>query len=89
MDVRATIGRTGISRFFVGVVLVTIALGLGLIGGYLAANLSGTSTGGSQSVHAAPGTVLRQDAGNPIVLAPAPGTVLRQDQPKEAEQPAR
>jgi hypothetical protein len=87
MDARVTLRRTGISRFFVEVVSVMVALGLGLVGGYLGANLRGTSMGGSNIVHAAPGTVLRQDAGSPIVIVPAPGTVLRQDNPNQTVEP--
>ncbi len=63
MEARATIGRTGISKLFVGVVLVIVAVGLGIMAAYLAANLTGSAGAGTSSepVNAAPGTVLRQD----------------------------
>lgn len=68
MEARATVSRTGISKFFVGAVLVLVALGLGIMAAFLAANLSG-SAGATQHVNAAPGTVLRQDS--PVDAAPA------------------
>jgi len=60
MEARAELGRTGISKLFVGVVLVIVAVGLGIMAAYLASNLTGAA-GTSEPAHAAPGTVLRQD----------------------------
>ena len=61
MEARATIGRAGVSKLFVGVVLVIVAVGLGIMAAYLAANLTGAASVSNGTFHAAPGTVLRQD----------------------------
>jgi hypothetical protein len=75
MEARATIDRTGISRLFVGAVLVIVAVGLGIMAAYLAAGLSGAA---SVTQHnAAPGTVLRQD--NPSQAEQAPAVNLAPD----------
>jgi len=73
MEARATVGRTGISKLFVGVVLVIVAVGLGIMAAYLAANLTGSAGAGTSSepVKAAPGTVLRQDNPSQTDQAPA------------------
>jgi hypothetical protein len=62
VEARATIKETSVSRFFVGAILVLVAMGLGAMGGYVAKG-AGAGTGGAQTqvVHPAPGTVLRQD----------------------------
>lgn len=76
MEARATVGRTGISKLFVGVVLVIVAVGLGIMAAYLAANLTGSAGAGARTeqVNAAPGTVLRQD--NPSQTEQAPDIQL-------------
>jgi hypothetical protein len=60
MEARASFRKTGISRLFVGVVLVIVAVGFGIMAAYLAASVTGTA-GASQTTHSAPGSVLRQD----------------------------
>lgn len=67
MEARATVSRTGISRFFVGAVLVIVAIGLGIMAAYLAANLTGVS-GTTQS---APSTVTRHENSQELDQAPA------------------
>jgi hypothetical protein len=64
MEARASFGRTGISKLFVGVVLVIVAVGLGIMAAYLATSVTATSGASAQPAHAAPGTILRQD--NPV-----------------------
>lgn len=64
MEARATFGGSSISKSFVAIVLVIVALGLGLMGGYVAKSLTGSAAATSTQtgpVHPAPGTVLRQD----------------------------
>lgn len=62
MEARATVNGTSVSKTFVAAILVLVAMGLGAMGGYVAKGLdSGTVAAPSQQVHAAPGTVLRQD----------------------------
>jgi hypothetical protein len=68
MEARTSLGRTGISKLFVGVVLVIVAVGLGIMAAYLATSVTATSGASAQPAHAAPGTILRQD--NPV-QAPA------------------
>lgn len=71
MEARATVSRTGISKFFVGLVLVIVAVGLGIMAAYLAANLNSGAGASSAPVNAAPGTVLRQDNPSQTEQAPA------------------
>lgn len=63
MEARATVNGQSVSKTFVAAILVLVAMGLGAMGGYVAKGLgaSGTSAAQTQQVHAAPGTVLRQD----------------------------
>ena len=66
MEARATLNGTSVSKTFVAVVLVLVAMGLGAMGGYVVKGFgaSGASTTVSAPAHPAPGTVLRQD--NPV-----------------------
>ena len=95
MEARASFSGSSVSRTFVAAVLVVVAMGLAAMSGYLAGGVfaRGTTATQNQAVHAAPGTVLRQDSpasANAEVLGPAPGTVLRQDNPSQsAAGPAR
>lgn len=83
MEARASFDRTGISRLFVGVVLVIVAVGLGIMAAYLAASVTGASDAGLQPAHAAPGTILRQD--NPVEeQAPAAAATDRETAPHGA-----
>jgi hypothetical protein len=63
LEARATVNGQSVSKTFVAAILVLVAMGLGAMGGYVAKGLgaSGTFAAQSQPVHAAPGTVLRQD----------------------------
>ncbi len=87
MEARASLTGTSVPKTFVAIVLVVIAMGLAAMSGYMARGLSGgAAEAQGQPVHAAAGTVLRQDAaeaqGQPVHAAP--GTVLRQDNPARA-----
>jgi hypothetical protein len=62
MEARAAFGKTGISKLFVGVVLVLVAVGFGIMAAYLASSVTG-SAGASQQTNSAP-KVLRQDNWN-------------------------
>jgi len=65
MEARASFNGASVSKTFVAAILVLVALGLGAMGGYVAKGLSGTGAAATQSsttVHAAPGSVLRQDS---------------------------
>lgn len=63
MEARAAFGGVGVSKTFVGVVLVLIALCVGVIGGYAAASLGGSKAATStQVVPAAPASRLSQDS---------------------------
>jgi hypothetical protein len=66
MEARASFGGSSVSKTFVAAILVIVALGLAAMGGYAVKGLSGTGAAAAQSgtVHAAPGTVLRQDNSN-------------------------
>jgi len=81
LEARATVNGANVSKTFVAAILVLVAMGLGAMGGYVAKGLSiSGSAAQGQQVHAAPGTVLRQD--NPAQVEQvhaAPGSVLRQD----------
>ncbi len=62
MEARASFTGTSVPKTFVAIVLVVIALGLAAMSGYMARGSSGgAAEAQGQPVHAAPGTVLRQD----------------------------
>jgi hypothetical protein len=82
MEARQTLRGNGVPKGLVIAIAACAALGVALTGSVIAKNLAGTSVTGTSTVHAAPGTVLRQD--NPAISGAfhaAPGTVLRQDNP--------
>ena len=89
MEARATFNGAAVPKTFVAAALVVVAMGLAAMGGYMANDvLKGRASGitGNTTVHAAPGTVLRQD--NPVqanVDHAAPGTILRQDNPVQSK----
>lgn len=67
MEARATFNGAAVPKTFVAAALVVVAMGLAAMGGYMANDmLKGRASGisGNATVHAAPGTVLRQD--NPV-----------------------
>ena len=85
MEARSTLQGASVSKTFVAAVLVLVAMGLGAMGGYVAKGIGASGTSAIQSqVHAAPGTVLRQDNPAQVQVHPAPGTVIRQDNPVQA-----
>ena len=63
MEARASFTGTSVPKLFVAAVLVLVAMGLAAMGGYVARGLNGSGAAvvGSQAVHPAAGTVLRQD----------------------------
>jgi hypothetical protein len=63
MEARASFSGASVPKTFVAAVLVIVAMGLAAMGGYVARGLSGgaVEAQGQTIVHAAPGTVLRQD----------------------------
>ena len=78
MEARASFGKSSVSKTFVAAILVIVAIGLAVMGAYVAKGLSGTSTSQNHFAQPAPGSVLRQD--NPAQTV-APGSVLQQDRP--------
>ena len=73
MEARQTLGGSSISKSFVAAVLVSIAIGLGVMGAYIAKDLGGSSAAATQTqpVHVAPATNLRQDSDYPVLATPA------------------
>lgn len=85
MEARASINGASVSRAFVAAIVVIVAMGLAAMGGYMARTVVGSGSKPvvtqSQTVHAAPGTVLRQD--NPSRGAvQLPGSAQREIEPK-------
>src|SRR5437879_12968904 len=83
MEARASFTGTSVPKLFVAAVLVLVAMGLAAMGGYVARGLNGNGAAvvGSQAVHPAAGTVLRQDKAAVVgsqAVHPAAGTVMRQ-----------
>jgi len=84
MEARASLRGASVSKTFVFAVLVIVAMGLAAMGGYIAKSVQGSGAAVTQNpaVHAAPGTVLRQDKGTSGALldrgaeAAAPAAVL-------------
>ena len=81
MEARASFNGSSVSKTFVAAILVLVALGLGAMGGYVAKGLTGSGSAATENatVHAAPGSVLRQDSVGRSTVHAAPGSVLRQD----------
>jgi len=71
MEARATFREASVSKTFVATIAVIAAMCLAAAGGYVARGLSASDQAAvqAQSVHAAPGTVLRQD--NPAKIESA------------------
>ncbi len=86
MEARATFGGAKVSKTFVGAVLVVIALGVGVIGGYAAASLGGSKAATSTQVAPAAKTVVQKEMVPGYILqeiAPAaPAVRLSQDSPE-------
>jgi len=63
MEARASFSGRSVSKTFVAAILVIVALGLAVMGAYAIKGFGGggAATSQGQSVHLAPGTVLRQD----------------------------
>jgi hypothetical protein len=87
MEARATFSGASVPKGFMAATAVIAAMCLAAAGGYAARGLSGSDQAAArtQAVHAAAGSVLRQD--NPAAIqrqsvVAAPGSVLRQDNPK-------
>ena len=64
MEARASFSGAPVSKTVVAGILVLVAMGLAATGGYVAKGLTASGTAAAQgvTVHAAPGTVLRQDS---------------------------
>jgi hypothetical protein len=87
MEARQTLRGSGVPKGFVIAVAACAALGMALVGSVVAKNFTGSSSTVNSTVHAAPGTVLRQDnpanAGSPLLdrgaerQAPAPAPIHR------------
>ena len=85
MEARASITGASVSRTFVAAILVIVAMGLAAMGGYLARTVVGSGSQSvatqGQTVHAAPGTVLRQDSPSRGAVQ-LPGWAQREIEPK-------
>lgn len=80
MEARANVRRTGISKAFTAAVLILVAAGLGLMGAFLAVNLSGhastptvtqSAPGGSVHIYRPTRAGAQIDDSGPV--APTPG----------------
>ncbi|HYL06918.1 MAG TPA: hypothetical protein VEU76_00105, partial [Candidatus Udaeobacter sp.] len=71
MEARRTFGSSSVSKSFVAVVLVLVAVGLGIMGAYAARNLTGFAAPAAhaQAVQIVPATSLRQDNDYPARAA--------------------
>jgi hypothetical protein len=85
MEARASFSGSPVSKTFVAGILVLVAMGLAAMGGYVAKGLTSSGAAASQnvSVHAAPGTVLRQDRESKAG-AELPGYILQEITPRPA-----
>jgi hypothetical protein len=54
MEARSSLKGAGVSKSFVAAVLVIVAIGLGVMGAYLAANLSGSKAAAHHQTTSAP-----------------------------------
>jgi hypothetical protein len=81
MEARQTLRGSAVPKGLTVVIAMFAAVGLAVGAAVVSNELKGSSASQSTSVHAAPGTVLRQDAqaAPALIDRAAPGTVLRQD----------
>lgn len=61
MEARQTLRGSGVPKALVIVLAMCVAFGVALAGSMIAKNFASSSSSGTTTVHAAPGTVLRQD----------------------------
>src|SRR5207245_5403797 len=85
MEARASFSGAPVSKTFVAGILVLVAMGLAAMGGYVAKGLTSSGAAASQNVtvHAAPGTVLRQDRESTPAAEP-PGYIPHEFTPRPA-----
>ena len=78
MEARQAFTGPSISRSFVAIVLVVIALGLGVMGAYVAKSLTGSASAPATHTNSvfAPNTNLRQDNDYPVQPTAAPERAL-------------
>jgi len=83
MEARASFSGASVSKTFVAGVLVIVAMGLAAMGGYVAKGVLGSGAAVTQNptVHAAPGTVLRQDKDVKAPAAVLPSWAYRDQTP--------
>jgi hypothetical protein len=88
MEVRQTFRGSDVSRGIVVALVTSLAIGLAVAGSIVAKDLTSSSAGVNGTVHAAPGTVLRQD--NPVQAAQqgGPNSDLTRALPVESSAPA-
>lgn len=85
MEARQSFKGSAVPKTLTIVVGLAAAVGLAVATAVVTRDLAGSSATVKTPVHAAPGTVLRQDNPVQIKVVPAPGTVLRQDDPAESK----
>lgn len=64
MEARQTLRGSSISKTFVAIVLILVAVGLGVMGAYVAQSFSGSHAATSNTIPAAPGTSIRKNFDN-------------------------
>ena len=86
MEARASFSGAPVSKTVVAGILVLVAMGLAATGGYVAKGLTASGTAAAQgvTVHAAPGTVLRQDSAS-NAGAELPGYILQEITPRPTQ----
>lgn len=75
MEARQTLKGTSVSKGLIAIMAVGATVGLAAIGSIAANNLGNSAATQTSAVHAAPGTVLRQD--NPVRPALAPAQAVK------------
>ncbi|HSS61085.1 MAG TPA: hypothetical protein VLK30_06495 [Candidatus Limnocylindrales bacterium] len=69
MEARQTLAGSAVPKGLVALLAISIAIALAAVGSLVARDMAGSNASVNRAVHAAPGTVLRQD--NPVQAAPA------------------
>jgi len=87
MEARQTLRASGAPKGLLIVLAAFAALGVAMATSVVAHDFAGSGPAVNGIVHAAPGTVLRQDNPPITTVQAAPGTVLRQDNPVKSGSP--
>jgi hypothetical protein len=88
MEARQTLRGSDVSKGLLVAIAASLAIGLAVAGSIVAKDFTSSSAGAGTTVHAAPGTVLRQDNPPQAAQQGGPSSDLTRALPVESSAPA-